>query len=183
MRLIAILFFICFSWEAVAQEQTKWDVIVNHPSVVSKKMNDNGEVIEVTYPGPVVYSKEGDGILSVDRSNLGAVWCAWEIYNLVWQVAQKCEKDVSEEAANDFLYMEESLDNFIVENNPIPTSIEDLKNRRTKILAKFDDRGLCEKNEFVDSILLRVSMKHINLKEQIDKLVSIPRPPVMNPCL
>lgn len=183
MRLISILFFLCFSWEAVAQEQTKWDVIVNHPSVVSKKMNDNGEVIEVTFSGPVIYSKEGDAILSIDNSDFGAVWCNWEMYNAIVQITDKCFQGVSE-FKEDINNVETRLDEFIIRNSLFPVTQKELSERRLDVLKKMESDAVCETDtaKWAEEMFSKLFENKMALKEGVEKLLSIDRPPVTNPC-
>lgn len=133
--------------------------------------------------GGVETRRLGDKAVQVDNSGKGAVLCIWSIYDAVRLVGRECHagQDAAFQAE-----LEQSIariDDFIIANSKHPVSKEQLDARRAQGLRGLQMHGsICAGSaEQLYQMLRRGGPEA--LRAQTADLLSIPREPVMNPCL
>ena len=133
--------------------------------------------------GSIETFRSGDNVVQSDRTDKGAVLCVWGIYQAAKAVGSECHKGA--DAAFQF-ELERSLnriDEFILANSKHPMTRKDLESRRIEGLRQLLSSGsIC----VGDAARLYEALRDSGaaaLQSQTTNLVSIPREPVMNPCL
>jgi hypothetical protein len=176
-----------------------WDALAGRPdATVTDGVNHKGEQTRsIELSSRVVFSltRHGDRITSfqTDISGHGAVLCAWEIYVTVRAHIEACSpgEDPNFEANLD--YAIDQINGFVAENSLVPITKPQLMDaiEQRKLQAKRamfghsheGQRKRCEADG-ISSIA-----KPLKLAPQdawvsgLTKLLSVKRPPVMNPCL
>lgn len=143
----------------------------------------NADQLPPSQPGGVETRRLGDKTVQIDNSGKGAVLCIWSIYDAVRLVGQECHpgQDAAFQAE-----LEQSIariDDFIIANSTHPVSKEQLEARRAQGLRLLQARGsICAGGAEQLYQMLRGSGPDA-LRAQTADLLSIPREPVMNPCL
>lgn len=148
----------------------------------------------------IVQTRSGSEVLaySWDDSGLGAVKCVWGIYTVVKSELELCPDAASPEIKRNLDRAIGRMNAFIVTNSLQPVTIgqieEEVEKRaknyraeRKRKIGKTPSRS--RTNQCLSSFSLRIIRSMENLKDlerlnkQIDKLLSVPRLPVFNPCL
>jgi hypothetical protein len=164
------------------------DAFGKQPGVeVIKRMVDDKEVTEYR-KGGVVFYKWPDHVISIDQSGLGAVLCIWKLYVDALLAARACFPDSRNEVKEDLAHAVDAMNDFIVANNPDPVTKSGLETYIAKRDAeKFSPMPsrLVGTPQCPDGTLLAGIEKESREQRRagIVKLLSVPRPPVMNPCL
>lgn len=133
--------------------------------------------------GSVETYRLGNQAFQVDNTGKGAVLCIWSIYDAVRLVGRECHP--SQDAAFQ-VELEQSIariDEFIIANSTRPVSKEQINALRAKGLEMLRLHGnICagDTERFYQMFRSRGASA---LREQTTDLLSIPREPVMNPCL
>ena len=169
--------------------ETSWDKVIDQPGVNVKITEDKkGNAIrEITLPHNVIITEErrGDHIstLEVDGSGNGAVICGWELYTAVRRDIEKCP-------SNQYGQMKQKLDGyidrinaFIVANSidPVTQSQLDEQVRKRIVSAK-----KCNASGTFNKALQSNEKRELFIKtldDAVNKMLSVPRLPVLNPCL
>jgi len=149
------------------------------------KNNDGSEVTEVRLPSGVVFSQQrrnGQTLTyAADVSGHGAVMCSWEIYVGVAAALEICPEFRNEPLKADLANAIDRINDFIVANSLSPVSkaeVEKAAASRREAASR-----LCRSDDFAGMIKALGSMSHDKLMSSVADLLSVPRPPVMNPCL
>ena len=176
-----------------------WDAIAERPDAkVTDGVNHSGEEtrrIELSSGVEFLLTRRGDKITSagIDKSGHGAVRCAWEIYVTVRAHIEACSpgEDPNFEANLD--YAIDQINDFIAENSLVPITKPQLMDaiEQRKLQAKRamfgqspeDQRKRCEAGGASSIAKLMKSTPHEAWVSGLTKLLSVKRPPVMNPCL
>jgi hypothetical protein len=137
--------------------------------------------------------KGGTNVTGLDNSGHGAVMCAWEIYVKISIAADICSATDKEDITQRLSGAIRRIDGFIIENSPTPMSQADLDRRKERIradaiaaLARLSNDEATRKCRTDDAsrMLERLKSQPAEKFEMgVDDLLSVPRPPVMNPCL
>lgn len=140
--------------------------------------------------------KSGDNLTVTgnDNSGHGAVMCSWGLYISFRSYLNVCPGEDSANLANDLNNAIDRMNDFIVENSIQPTTkaaVEaDVERRFQTDLDKMknlspDQIGkVCGPRGWGYAITERLkAMSHEERVSEIDKLLSVKRPAVMNPCL
>jgi hypothetical protein len=188
MRSLRVVGFLCLAVAGVATagfaQQLDLDALARRPDFqVTRK--DGDRVIEVRKKS-VVISKGGDGIVGIDSDR--AVLCAWNEYVTLLIGADYCFPNSERELKEDFADAVERFKTFIVANSLTPVSRNDLdasvEKRRTEFLARMPQRPpgtpRCAKLDFFADYQADGREKR---RADVAKILEVPRPPVMNPCL
>ena len=137
-------------------------------------------IVILTVPG----LGEERKLLPSDTSGKGAVLCSWGIYVYVQRQTADCglARRPGDDAIDQAIVQ---MDEFIIANassHPTHQMLEDYKRRslETGWLSGHRGKEYCQKNEFVEHIS---SIDPDRIREEVKALLSIPREPVMNPCL
>lgn len=136
--------------------------------------------------------KDGSGTTKIDVSGKGAVLCTWSILTAVQATTEACGwKRLPVDAAIDAAIAD--MDKYIIDNMPTPITQGDLDEQK-----RHDREGvwgvaadqialMCELSSETDTYANFASgMRQIDpatLATSIQDTLSIPREPVMNPCL
>lgn len=142
------------------------------------------------FPGGVTIDDSG---LYVDNSGLGAVQCAWEIDIDLRAEFANCStnSDTDKRILKNLDHAIDRTNDFIVANSLEPTSKDRLQAYVAgKILESQDSFSTLSKDErekrctsgFVKDLKTQL-LSDKALDQQLDHFLSIPRPPVLNPCL
>lgn len=143
----------------------------------------NADQLPPSPRGGVETRRLGDKTVQIDNSGKGAVLCILSIYDAVRLVGRECHpgQDAAFQAE-----LEQSIariDEFIIANSTHPVSKEQLDAQRAQGLRGLQARGrICEGGAEQMYQMLRGSGPEA-LRAQTADLLSIPREPVMNPCL
>jgi hypothetical protein len=164
------------------------DAFAKQPGVeVTSRIVGDKKVTSYAKAG-VVYEKWPDYIVSIDQTGLGAVLCAWTIYVDVMLAAEACFPDSHAEIRKHLVEGVDAMNDFIVANNPDPVKKADLENQIAKRRAEKFSRlpasvigtQQCPLSDFVRNFEKGTPEEW---RASISKMLSVPRPPVMNPCL
>lgn len=148
--------------------------------------NDGSEVTEVKLPNGVVFHQERRNgrtqTFGNDVSGHGAVLCSWQIYVGVAAALEICPEFRNEPLKADLANAIDRINDFIVANSLSPISKAELEKRATS--RRVDASQLCRPDGPAAAMLKSFgSVSHDKLMGSVDDLLSVPRPPVMNPCL
>jgi hypothetical protein len=119
-----------------------------------------------------------------DQSGKGAVLCTWSIYLSVQQVTKICglPRRTTDDAIDKAI---EAIDEFIIANSslrPNKRMIEEFKHaaeQQQLRLLRQQQKNFCANNDI--EFFRKPSPEQI--QESVKSLLSVPREPVMNPCL
>jgi hypothetical protein len=121
--------------------------------------------------------------LESDRSGKGAVLCAWRILESVRAVGQECFKD-RDAALQDALDKSLSrIDRFILDNSSRHISMKGLDARRVEGLRQLHEQGNICTGGAAKMYLVMQARGPDSLRRMTDDLLSVPREPVLNPCI
>jgi len=174
--------------------------IENQPGaqITRNSQPDGTETKNIQLPSGVSFlvshaKNGGIGVTGIDNSGHGAVMCVWSIYVALSVALDVCDStpDPAVKAAlSDAI---RQMDEFIIKNSLTPVSQAELDARkageRTKGLAvisglsKDDASRKCASGDISKMLAAFKTAPAGKLKAEIANLLSVPRPPVMNPCL
>jgi hypothetical protein len=154
-----------------------FDALAAQPGTeVIRSRDPNGdELLELRRAGVVITQRLHDGKAvkteTVDRSGKDAVFCVWELWVSLREDFATCyadsHADIHEELDSDI----EAINRFIVANDIFATSMD-------QIQARIDQQHAGYQAEISKQTPARIRMHR-----KIVDVLSIPRPPVSNPCL
>lgn len=168
-----------------------WDSVARQPDaqVTIKKEADGQERRDILLPGKVsIRQWRGDGRSRTevsDISGLGAVMCA-NLFYLEYSVYSDCQpKSMHNNQMK--MAVQESIDrinDFVVANSPAKITKEELREGAHQYLMQIQpDPTRCEMHSR-EGIFERSGWTTPEaLKKSTDKLLSVPRPPAIEPCL
>lgn len=152
-------------------------------TVATVQLRRNGVVIDATRQDDRVR------VLGSDRSGHGAVLCAWSIYIEVKTGLNMCFPGKHPELTKRLDSTIDAINGFIVSNSLVPTSREALASaiaareaaKREKTSGQLSQ--MCN-SSFLGRAISRMAQTSENdWQTSVNKLLAVPRPPVMNPCL
>ena len=123
------------------------------------------------------------GVLRVDTTGKGAVLCVWGIYQAARAAGRTCHKGQDQAFQAELDRSLSRTDAFIVRNSRNRVTRADLAKRRTVGLKQLRQQGdLCtgDADRLYRAMLVGGAAR---LRSQTADLLSIPREPVMAPCL
>jgi hypothetical protein len=149
------------------------------------KSTDGSEVTEVKLPNGVVFHRErrnGEtSTYGADLSGHGAVMCAWRIYNGLAAALESCPEYRNEPLKADLADAIDRINDFIVANSLSPVTKAELE-RTAAAAMKENVPRLCQSGDLA-GMLKSAGLAHDRFMSSVADLLSIPRPPVTNPCL
>ncbi|MDD3019946.1 MAG: hypothetical protein PHX61_03065 [Alphaproteobacteria bacterium] len=178
---------LAFSNSSFAYDDAFWEQMAKRSDV--KITLENG-VKTAHFSGGVTISDDG---LGMDNSGKGAVRCSWEIYVAMKNMSELCFPDDESEFKKNLDYAVDKTNDFIIVNSLSPitkSEIEEsikrkfleLKEQISKISKeKFDKE--CSSGSIAQMKKHMMSKSPEEFRKAVDDVLSIPRPPVMNPCL
>jgi hypothetical protein len=132
-------------------------------------------------PNTREFSQDG-WTVQMDVSGKGAVLCAWMLYDTVAIIGETCHRNRDEALQTELRNSVSRIETFIMANSREPASREGLDEARRQRRAELD-RRLCRQRDAVDMYRAVRDQGPEKLRSDIDDLLSIPREPVMNPCV
>jgi hypothetical protein len=139
------------------------------------------------FPAGVVMLEEG---INVDNSGHGAVLCSWEIFLDVRAALENCASEEDKKLKKVVDNSIGRINDFIVANsltsvtkNEVERSAREKIARERKqfaVMSKEGQKKACSSN-FLQHFTRYVSDG--KFEQEINELLSVPRPPVLNPCL
>lgn len=135
-------------------------------------------------PEPDALISSGGGVALVDRSGKGAVLCAWSMLAAAKQVGDRCYPGQDQALRKELNRSIERTQAFIVENSSAPVTRADLQSFKSARGPNdsMAPLGLC-RSDWVE-LYVRFRDKGAEaLTAYTDELLSLPREPVMNPCV
>lgn len=202
----SFLFHLLFATDSRAENWgTEWDQFVGKPGTVvtypaPATASQRAEGVEFRNirleNGITVHQTRKKGRVSsfpVDNSGHGAVMCVWFIYNSIKATLQTCQDEKYQGVIKRLEHAVSRINHFIVENSLTPTSLEQLEEQARRYGERQSSIKQTNKSGEVQKSCPDKGMAHFvnemqNLSEtafnkRIDDLLSVPRPPVSNPCL
>lgn len=169
---------------AAGQEFSLETIIAQPGAQTTTTLNKNGSEDKVVkFPSGVVFhSVRRNGktqTAGVDQSGHGAVLCSWEIYVTLGAALEICPEYRNESLKISLANAVDRINDFIVANSIFPISKAELEKRAA---AKREVR-LCRSRTVAGMLESVGSVSHDKLMRGVADLLSVPRPPVMNPCL
>jgi len=132
--------------------------------------------------GVETFYSDGD-VVQIDRTGKGAVLCAWGILQAARTVGLECHHNEDTAFQNELKRSLRRIDRFIVKNSKHPVTVADLEARRSQGLQELRFSGnICvgDAEKLYEALRGRgVSA----VQAETTDLLSIPREPVINPCL
>jgi hypothetical protein len=155
---------------------------------VIRRAEGGKEIVEIRRGGVVITREHGIAIAAVDRSGHGAVLCAWRIYVDTLAALDVCQPGAHEELRQDLIQATEAIADFIVANSLTPVRKADLEayiaKRRAETQAQRDSAGkICSPEFLEDSLPKMEAVPHAERQAETVDMLSVPRPPVLDPCL
>jgi hypothetical protein len=147
---------------------------------------DGSEDTEVTLPNGVVFHQvrrnDNTQTFASDVSGHGAVLCSWGIYVALEAALEICPEYRNEPLKAELADAIDRINDFIVANSLSPVTKTELEKRAAS--SRRDVSQLCQPDSPVAGMLKSFqSMPHDKFMSSVADLLSVPRPPVMNPCL
>ncbi len=169
------------------QDHAFWEEISKRPDV--KISTENGRKTAHFSSGVSMTSKHK----GVDRSGKGAVLCGWEMYVALRNMVEICSPSEESEIMKNLNYAIEKTNDFIVANSLHPVTKADLEKgikarlivlkEDMSMLEEYDIRQECSSGHAAQAKKRLISLSSEEFRKSVDDFLSIPRPPVMEPCL
>ncbi|CCE09606.1 conserved hypothetical protein [Bradyrhizobium sp. STM 3843] len=176
-----------------------WDELAARSDAkVIDGVSDKGEPtrrIELSSGVSFDLERHADQITSMgsDHTGLGAVQCSWEIYVAVRAYVEACVPGEDRTFEVDLDDAIKRMNDFIVENSLVPVTksqLQDAVEQRKRQVgdavrgqSNGDHTKQCEADAVRPISLALRSMSHDARVSNLNRLLSVKRPPVMNPCL
>ena len=133
----------------------------------------------------------------VSFSGRAGVLCIWKLYIGFRQRLNVCFRGLYPEFREDLDYAIGAMNDFITANSLFPTSKQEVEAAVAELEARgqkqFDEgraqmgpeelQSKCSASAFGQGIVTMAQMTREERRRQIAELLSVPRPPVMNPCI
>jgi hypothetical protein len=135
----------------------------------------------------VIYEQKNGEVWSTDNSELGAVMCAYMIYSETNILLNTCFKNTHSNFKVAYGAAVARIKDFIVLNSITPitkTELDATSNRMFEEGHKGASLDQICASDFLPQGEKDMSTERMKeFEQEIDKLLSVPRPPVMEPCL
>ncbi len=124
-----------------------------------------------------------------DESGHGAVICSWMIFVTLRAALNDCPADRFVDLRADLDQGVTAMEAFIVANSVLPTTVAELRAKaaaeaaRTRNAVPSSGPRACPTGDVGNMIAAFEDMGRPARREMVDKLLSVPRWPVSNPCL
>jgi hypothetical protein len=178
------------------------DALALQPGTEVIRTTENGkDVIEMRRNGVLLLVRgnlQGDDWLGIDETGLGAVMCHWQLYIEVRSILNVCFPDDYAELREDLTFAIDAINDFIMVNNPFPIARTELQTfishrqavarTRASRIPKSEFAAACRSDSKIPgatvlSAIISKAIPRDERKAEVAKLLSVPRWPVMGPCL
>jgi hypothetical protein len=177
-----------------------WDDLAKQPRVkITDSVNSDGEerrIIELPSGVEFILERHGDKITSAgnDTSGHGAVMCSFGLLIAARAQIGTCSPGEDRDLEADLDNAIDRISEFIVENSLQPVKkevedyIEDGRNRTVEVLRGQSDEDREKKCHSKGASFLTNRLKSMSREQRrpfvdVTELLSVKRPPVLNPCL
>jgi hypothetical protein len=169
---------------------TPFDELKKRPGV---KITADGKTL--LFPGGVSISDVTDsgvekGISGTDNSGHGAVLCGWELFLSMKAQMALCRSNTDAAFSDRLDKAINRINKFIVANSLSPVTNAEVQRQSTAFIAakehsasKEEVQKECTSGDFAKGIRAYQSMPPSAFDHAIDDMLSVPRPPVLAPCL
>jgi hypothetical protein len=167
-----------------------WDILSKQKDaeITLKEMPDGKTIRTAKFKSGVVFTEtENGGAFASDNSGLGAVMCGWMTHSHISNLLQSCRPDSHPKLKGAYKKAVDRINDFIVLNSLTPVTkpeIEaaaknmfDSERKNTPLDKLCTSEFLPESKEDIDDVALK------KFEANIDNFLSMPRPPVAEPCL
>lgn len=148
-----------------------------------ESQGEKSKEVPATSPGGIQMFQQGDRVLRYDNSGKGAILCTWSIFETIRAVGQECYKGQDTAFQAELDRSMERIDEFIIKNSKHPVTRAEIEAERAQNLQKLRSGWyMCigyGPRMYED--LRKKGPETLNV--QTTNLLSIPREPVMNPCM
>lgn len=171
---------------AARAQQLDYDEIAKRPGFAMTRETVKGEEVVTIRKATVTIQIDKKGALGIDQDT--AVMCVWTIYVGLHVAADYCFPDSEKELREDFADAVEHFKDFIVANSLTPVRRSDLdayvETRRKELLARASKLPAgaprCARTDMFTHYQADGGEKR---RADVARMIAVPRPPVMNPCL
>lgn len=169
------------------------DMLSAWPGVAITHGEEGGQSYTEWRKNKVFYRLEGQDAKSRwigdDESGNGAVMCSWMIFVLLQDALHDCSVDRFAELRTDLDRDVPAIERFIVENSVIPVTFTELRSQAAGKVARQQGNGptpekrTCPAKGMSEMVEAFDAMGRRGRRDMVDRLLSVPRWPVSNPCL
>jgi hypothetical protein len=155
---------------------------------VIRRSEGGKKLVEIHRGGVVITQEHGVTIAAVDHSGHGAVLCAWRVTVDALAALEVCQPGAHEELRQDLVEATDAIADFIVANSLTKVTKAELEayiaRRRTETEAQRNAAGkVCSPEFLAESLPKMEAVPHDARQAETADMLSVPRPPVMDPCL
>jgi len=137
----------------------------------------------VTTTNGIETRHSGENIIQTDRTGKGAVLCMWGILEAVRATGRECFEGQDQEFQAELDSSLARIDQFIIRNSSRPVTQAGLELRRSQAVQQLRSSGnVCAGDTAKMYQALRTGGAD-RLRGYVTDMLSIPREPVINPCL
>lgn len=183
--LLAVLFTFIPVAGWAADEPDFWELVAKRPdaTITGEKGHRTAH-----FSGGVTISEDG---LGMDDSGKGAVLCTGGMLLEARAFTSVCDNGKETDATRRLDEALSKINDFIATNSIVPISRDELEkvyqDRLSKKISKYQEEGGKEfcKSDDISAKFLRhfMAVPEADFNKNMDDFLSVPRPPVMNPCL
>ncbi len=182
-----LTFLLVIAAAAAAAQPLDLEAIARQPGTEIVKRTENGaEVVEIRRGGVTVVIRDGQQV-GTDTSRHGAVLCSWEMMVGLKAAADICFPQEFTEVSELLGEAIAAYDTFIVANSLTPVTKADLEARaeeRARRLKAGGQACLNMRRDLLEPFAERLKTRsRAEVMRSVAEALSVPRPPVMNPCL
>lgn len=170
-----------------AMAEDELHVLLRRPGFEVLKRDPDGTLRAVGKAG-VVFERWGgvDAVVGTDNSGRGAVMCAWMLRVEMVGAIEACQLEGQDALRQDLLRHLDAINAFIVENSLEPVSRPELDRRMAERWSRMrgpEKETVCTRSGHLAVVADMARTPRQSLTADVEVLLSVPRPPVMNYCL
>lgn len=163
---------------------------------ITESVEGDVHTVEIRRAGvTVILTTRGDktDVFGIDHSGHGAVMCLWTMAVELRNGMDACFPGQFAELRNDLSVQIAALNDFIARNSLTPTTPQDLERRVAAKERAYGERVAqiprdeliksCPHGDVAQMIRSAATVPREERMRRFQDVISVPRPPVMNPCL
>jgi hypothetical protein len=164
------------------------DALAKRPDTeVARRTDGDKQIVEIRRGGVVITEEDGIVKTAVDHSGHGAVLCAWKVSVDIVVALDVCVPGQHPALRRDMADAVAAIADFIVANSLTPVRKSELEHYVTQRYSETElQRNVAKacSPEFIDDALPKLdAIPSAQRRAETANLLSVPRPPVMEPCL
>jgi hypothetical protein len=184
---------------ASSNDEALFDQLAKQPGAqVREEIAPDGSLEkDILLPSGVAFTRRqlGDKVSNFDedRSGHGAVLCVWSLYIALSVTLEACGKRQDDELRQHLAAAIDKINDFIVVNSLTVVTKDDVERRvqqsraahwkQVAAVSAEEVKGSCVYGDAARMIAAFSAQKVEGRREALEKLLSVPRPPLLNPCL